>query len=205
MLELSELNAMLNVNSIIPNENLKIAICHKNDVRRLFFRNETDMKINSRTIEKRGVQELLKHFFISKPVKYSEVGAPFIDQSNFHFSISHSKELIALARCNYQIGIDTEEITKRASKIKSRFLNNYEMDVFGDTDENATLAWTIKEALYKICGQSKVIFKEDLKIINEIEKRKSYLCEFPWKGSRTKVICKSIQLNNHILTYNEAF
>lgn len=80
-------------------------------------------------------------------------GAPFITgREDLHISISHSRHLVAVAiDASRRIGIDIEEPRPRQlERVAERFLTPAEHAVYGTDDEALLLAWTKKEAAYKI-------------------------------------------------------
>lgn len=97
------------------------------------------------------------------PIQYSEIGAPFINDGSY-ISISHSWSVVGIAHCDdFMIGLDLEPIRDTAKKVKSKFLSE---DEWENTDtssiEEMTKVWSGKEALYKLAGRKKIIFKESL-------------------------------------------
>ncbi len=100
-------------------------------------------------------------------VKYDNTGKPFIDDNSFQISISHSSRWMAVAiHPVNSIGIDVELNSERASKIKDKFLTAEEQEQIGKENPalNFLLAWSAKEALYKIIGHDAVDFRKQLRI-----------------------------------------
>ncbi len=107
-------------------------------------------------------------------IQLSENGRPFLQGDSFYFSISHSKEFVAvLVSDKNPVGIDIEVCTDRSDEVYNKFLTQPEQDLllrFIATKSDAyTMGWTIKEALFKWGGQRKVDFKQQL-IIDSIQK-----------------------------------
>ena len=82
-----------------------------------------------------------------KRLTKTENGKP--QYPGFCFSLSHSKELCAVALSDEDIGIDIEEeISKeRKSRITKRILHENE-----SPDADVTELWTKKEAIFKLTG-----------------------------------------------------
>ena len=96
-------------------------------------------------------------------------GAPFVNTSHGkapHVSISHTKGLVCLAvNASHPIGIDAERIGDRVLRVRSRFLNDEEMTFIDPENITANLiAWTAKEALYKVGGNTRTIFAGDIRL-----------------------------------------
>ena len=114
---------------------------------------------------------------IPQAMKKSENGKPYFEDSDLHFNIAHSEDMVAIAYSkDGDIGVDIEgEIEeKRAEKLEIRFpkiagikaqksdtdLQAYIMNEVGEilplaldfADDNFTAKWTIAEAVMKCFG-----------------------------------------------------
>jgi len=101
-------------------------------------------------------------------VIYNNEGKPFIANDTHQISISHSGEWVAvIAHPKNKVGIDIECPNKKIEKVYSRFLSLTEQQtLFGDGDvRKLYLAWSAKEALYKIIGREAVDFQNQLQIL----------------------------------------
>ena len=90
------------------------------------------------------------------PIAVGDRGKPYFPDSDWHFSISHTKKHVfcALARC--PIGIDAEEVTRKidlrlADKILS-VAERAEFDAAGDQNKALLNFWVLKEAPAKLTG-----------------------------------------------------
>jgi phosphopantetheinyl transferase len=83
-------------------------------------------------------------------ILYSESGKPLLTNSSDFISLSHSQNFIGILKAPFNVGLDIEEINERILKVKKRFLNEDEILLIGNKIENLTIAWTIKEALFKL-------------------------------------------------------
>ena len=90
------------------------------------------------------------------PIAVGDRGKPYFPDSDWHFSISHTKKHVfcALARC--PIGIDAEEVTRKidlrlADKILS-VAERAEFDAAGDQNKALLTFWVLKEAAAKLTG-----------------------------------------------------
>jgi len=113
---------------------------------------------------------ILKHqLFGYKKIEYSRNGAPYIENEG-HISISHTKGCCAIAICErYKIGLDLEPQSEKAKKLFPKFLNEDERHFLDVSDAlTMTCAWSCKEALYKLAGRRKLIFKTDLLLLNKV-------------------------------------
>lgn len=87
----------------------------------------------------------------------SENGKPHFSSLPFHFSISHSKDLCAVALSDSSIGIDVEfaNTGKDILAISERFFaleEHLKISQSNSSEEDFLLTWTKKEALAKLSG-----------------------------------------------------
>ncbi len=102
-------------------------------------------------------------------VEYSPEGKPFCANTNLHISISHSAKWIAvITHPSNVVGIDIEIPTDKFQKLYQRFLNKNEQKVLFDANDlrKVQLAWSAKEALYKIIGNEAVNFDKQLEVMD---------------------------------------
>jgi phosphopantetheinyl transferase len=117
-----------------------------------------------------GVQVAMKEL-LGKEVQISHDvdGKPFLSDDSYQISISHSKNWIAvMAHPTCSIGIDVECPNDKIQKIYTRFLSNVEQKDLsnGKNINQLLLAWSVKEALYKIIGKEAVDFANQLRIFH---------------------------------------
>ena len=126
------------------------------------------LKTNKRRLEflaARVALNLLSDTIIN--VAYTSEGKPFCDGTDLQISISHSGNLIAvMTHPTHHVGIDIEVPTDRFLKLYQRFLNKNEQEALFDAGDlrKGQLAWSAKEALYKIIGNEAVNFDKQLEI-----------------------------------------
>lgn len=83
-------------------------------------------------------------------------GKPYIPQlPNFHFNISHSGDLIAIAYGNENVGVDLQQIVSYRPKVAEKCCTSDELKwmLQEDIDDRFTLMWTIKEGYAKYTGK----------------------------------------------------
>ncbi|WP_198164403.1 4'-phosphopantetheinyl transferase family protein [Bradyrhizobium jicamae] len=87
-----------------------------------------------------------------------ENGKPFLQQSDIHFNVSHSGEIVAIALAPNQVGVDIEAAhhIPEMPAIAGRFFSENEMQrvrtAIDPTDQFFRI-WTMKEAVLKAAGQ----------------------------------------------------
>lgn len=97
---------------------------------------------------------------------YDQFGKPWIPNSKTGFSLSHSKDFVAIILSeNYHPGIDTETLRPSLEKIVPRLLHESERS-FLDSCSNRQMAlqfiWGAKEAVYKSWGKRGLIFASEM-------------------------------------------
>jgi len=85
----------------------------------------------------------------AKNVDFKKVGEKWTC-SVCDFSISHSKNLIAVAVGDNAVGVDVELIDKeRIEKIKGKFCSEEELEIVKTLKHGATEVWCVKESVFK--------------------------------------------------------
>jgi len=128
-------------------------------------------KINTekRKCEYLGVR-LAMRILLNKEVKilYDSERKPYLSDNSYRISISHSGKWIAvMIHPTRSIGIDIECPTDKIQKLYTRFLSETEQEELsnGRNVQQLQLAWSAKEALYKIIGRQAVDFAKQLRIL----------------------------------------
>ncbi|MFC4263867.1 4'-phosphopantetheinyl transferase family protein [Ferruginibacter yonginensis] len=109
---------------------------------------------------------LLQHLFADFPtslIQIADTRKPFLVDEQFHFSISHCGDYAAaiVSRQN-RVGVDIEVPHAKVERIVHKFLSEAEQALFLNTTiahpHPLTMAWSIKEALFKWYGAGQVDF-----------------------------------------------
>ena len=129
-----------------------------------------------------GVRVALKKLLgIEKTIQYNDDGKPCLSDNSYQISISHSGRWIAvMADPIRSVGIDIEIPTLKIHKIYKRFLHETEQTELsnGENVNQLLLAWSGKEALYKIIGKEAVDFANQLHIFSfEVKKEGTFNAE----------------------------
>lgn len=136
---------------------------------------------------------LLKELYPEFPyalIRIADTKKPFLENEAYHFSISHCGHYAAvIVSTSSRVGVDVEMITAKVHKVKHKFLSEQELQMItnimdkelagagsGDdifnfqfsniSDQLTTVAWSVKESMFKWQGSSEVDFKEHLQIQN---------------------------------------
>jgi phosphopantetheinyl transferase len=145
---------------------------------------------------------LLRNLQIGKKaIRYDALGKPNVKDKNKYISISHSKNFVAFANDTSPIGVDIEELSPRILKVWSRYLHPEEFAIFDTTSIfDLTVAWTIKEALFKLNTKTGIDFKNDLRI--KSKDGNTFLCEMKAEDGFQTVKMETCSYKNLIISYN---
>ncbi len=155
------------------------------------------------------LQELVDKELGVKPVQLvvrkGEQGKPYIEEyPDFHFNISHSGDMVAIAYGASPVGIDIEHIRCRENDLKVakrcfteeeyRFITeeDYELDTEGisrSKEERFFMVWTMKEAYLKYKGTGISV------------PMKSFVVE-PYHGiiQGEALVCEPVVINDYVYT-----
>lgn len=104
--------------------------------------------LTSRWMVRREIGENVSTIYID--------GRPTLVGSDKQISISHSDHLVVLMIAEVQCGVDIENSTRDFSRVSRRFLCPEELSWM--SAEEVALAWSIKEAAYKMIGDLEIDF-----------------------------------------------
>ena len=136
-----------------------------------------------------------------KAIRYDTIGKPNVKDKKIFISISHSKNFVAFANDTSPIGIDIEELNPRILKVWSRYLHPEEFAIFDTTSIfDLTVAWTIKEALFKLNTKTGIDFKNDLRI--KSKEGNTFICEMKSEDGFQTVKMETCAYKNLIISYN---
>jgi phosphopantetheinyl transferase len=97
-------------------------------------------------------------------ISYDEQGKPFLQDQKIFISLSHSKDRAAIALDQRPTGIDIEYISEKIERVAGKFMSDDELARLPMHQKREALYvhWCVKEALYKLHGKKKLIFREQL-------------------------------------------
>ena len=115
-------------------------------------------------------------------IEYDQQGAPVIKNSQYkHISVSHCRDCVAVLLSARECGVDIECRDRRFSAIAERYLTEEEYLVASkanfDRQTFLALAWSVKEAVYKLLRREGVDLCRDLRIVAISPKQQSIVAE----------------------------
>ncbi len=179
-------------------------LLHKLLLTQFEFEKFETIATEKRKLEFLGVRFCFQKLF-GKPIeiKNDSAGKPYLADKSFEISISHSKNRMAvIAHPSRKVGIDIENRTNKIKKVSKRFLSETEQKELSNCENDAQLelAWSAKEALYKIIGNSAVDFSNHLRIFPfEVKESGNIKAEHVETGQKFQL--SYIQNNDFSLVY----
>ena len=98
-------------------------------------------------------------------LKHRPSGAPYLERGAEavpEISISHCAGLVAIADSKKPVGVDVEIVGERVMRVRDRVFSDEELRYMGSSPVAATIAWTAKEALYKLVPEDGLDFRGDI-------------------------------------------
>lgn len=134
-----------------------------------------DHEIENISNEVRKKERIISRFLLETlvgrkvEVKYADSGKPFCD--GVHFSISHTKNFVAVIVSNKPVGVDIEYKSDRIFRITEKFMHPDELKTLSECSEKqkfALICWCAKETVFKIIEENGVDFaKMNCKVDSE--------------------------------------
>ena len=144
------------------------------------------------------------------PLQQIKIGAnrkPFLENDDFHFSISHCGDYASvIISKNTQVGIDIEIPQLKIEKLQHKFLSQRERELLQSLAEPElwllTTGWSIKEALFKWNNQSAVDFIKHLQILSLIKNKSEFTAQcFVGKNTNTLLNVEIKWLHGFVLSW----
>ena len=151
-------------------------------------------KSTKRQVEYLCTRLLLKKINSKLNISYNQFGAPTIN-NNQNISISHSDKYVAIIISKNKVGIDIEKISNKPLKVIQKFISkndNIKVD-----QKESSLAWCVKETLFKYHMVGGIDFKKNI-TIKKIDYNQKQIHSLLLKSS---VILDFEIINDHILVY----
>lgn len=152
------------------------------------------------------LSELYEDFPI-RLIQIADTRKPYLPGEAFHFSISHCGDYAAaIVSKENRVGVDIEIPQEKIEKIKHKFLEKEEQEVLDSLDtENLkalTIAWSIKESMFKWYAEGKVDFREHMQINECRLKDNQFSADCTFKKENAILLkVNGIFFNNNCLTW----
>jgi phosphopantetheine--protein transferase-like protein len=126
------------------------------------------MSAHQRRLESYAVRALLKEIFDERVyIGYEEDGSPYIKNTHYEISISHSGKFACIyIHEDANVGVDIESLLRDFTAVEKKILSPDELDYLTEKHKHEQLAliWSAKEAIYKLMGERNINFSQQIKI-----------------------------------------
>jgi phosphopantetheinyl transferase len=137
-------------------------------------------------------------------VSYDKSGKPFIENSDWKISITHSAHFVAVARSKKNIGIDIEQISEKLNRTKHKYASETEL-LNIDTNQNLfhlALYWSAKESVYKWVGNEPLIFDTEMIIEKFVPQDSGQIhLKLQSQKSNYQMQINYLRIDNFVFTY----
>lgn len=158
------------------------------------------VKNESRIKQWLATRLLLNHFLSNTHIIYDEKRKPFLS-NGWNISISHSGNYVAIIINETEnCGIDIEKISNKVERIKHKFLNETDLKNI-TTEQDLTIYWGAKEALYKYYGKKEVLFIENLFIEDFSLTKNSFIGIINMPNLKTQLNMTWEKIEEYVLVY----
>ena len=150
----------------------------------------TGLTSNKRHIERLAARALLKEMLGREvAVNYRDNGAPCLADGSFHISVSHTKNYVAvLLDAEKRVGVDIEQRSEKVVSLAGKFINHTQEYISCTKSSlHLLLHWSGKEAVYKLLGETGVIFSRQL-LVKPFEPQKKGVFILEASTSRTHAL-----------------
>jgi len=191
----------------------KIAVWHITESESFFIgKNAIENNINHplKRLQHLAGRFLLKWLYEDFPIHQIELSdsrKPYLNNGQYYFSISHAGNYAAvIVSKEHCVGIDIEFPRSKIAAIKHKFLTEIECNVLSflsvDLMHQYTLAWCIKEAVFKWYGEGAVDFKKHISIesIEESGEMLNANCVFN-KIIQVPLIIQAVSIEGNYLSW----
>ena len=142
----------------------------------------TNIRMDRLHRERFAIGCLLKELFGEDSVlKHLPSGAPYLEKNGEQLppiSVSHCMGLGAVSYSEIPTGVDVETVSDRVMRVRERVFSSEELRFTGTSIKLNTLAWTAKEAVFKVIPEEGVDFINDVQLelssISEDKKKNEF-------------------------------
>jgi phosphopantetheinyl transferase len=140
-------------------------------------------------------------------IQIADTRKPFLEDEAFHFSISHCGDYAAaIVSTQNRVGVDIEIPHPKVERIQHKFLTNNEKELLAKIDSGGhnllTMAWSIKEAMFKWEGIGEVDFKKHMQIEAVTKSENGFVADSKFsKGKEVQLQVHSILVGDNNLSW----
>ncbi|HSC39902.1 MAG TPA: 4'-phosphopantetheinyl transferase superfamily protein [Chitinophagaceae bacterium] len=138
--------------------------------------------------------------FPLEAIRVADTRKPFLENEQYHFSISHcGNYAAAIVSTRQRVGIDIEAITPRILRVQHKFVGPAEGEMLGRETSDVsrlptidprllTLLWSAKEVIFKWYGTGQLDFREHMRLSGPPAMDEQGFVTMPFTFNREKEI-----------------
>ncbi len=145
---------------------------------------------------------MLRELFPDFPltlIAIADTRKPFLEDEAFHFSISHCGDYAAaIVSTENRVGVDIEIPHPKIERIQHKFLSESEQLLLGNYPSMLTMAWSVKEAMFKWYGDGQVDFIKHMEITEFLKTPTGFTAKCIFRKNEileVEVMCSEIENN----------
>ena len=202
------------LNDLVPNKSLLCKLWRIDDSEKIMDPNSELNSNDYKLYLERKANHMQRQFLAARKLislvdsdlrVFYKDDLPFLSD-NRNISISHSENIATILISDKRgIGIDIERINKKVHSIKSKFLNQKEINCLTGDEETKRLtkAWTAKEAIYKAVRKPGIIFSENILLEEFDSEAKSGIGKFTLSNQETRFKLYFYDIDDYCLTISQ--
>lgn len=210
------------------NEHTKLAVWHITEPESFFLQRvplKKEVSHPHKRLQHLAGRYLLPALFPGFPldaIRVADTRRPFLEDEQYHFSISHCDDYAAaIVSTTQRVGVDIESITPRIERVRHKFVTaeewNFLSSGFGSsgvrgareqgqghpgfehrtlnfgTPELLTLLWSAKEVIFKWYGSGQLDFKTHMLLNGPLTTGEDGLMTMPFIFSRREQISLAVR------------
>ncbi len=195
------------------NDNTKIGVWHITEAEDFFLKKVTLQRTIThphKRLQHLAGRYLLPELFPAFPLALIDIAdtrKPFLPGEPFHFSISHCGDYAAaIVSTVNRVGVDIEVPHPKIERVKNKFLSEKELLLLGVSDPDntsmLTMAWSVKEAIFKWYGEGEMDFIRHMQITGLQKATTGIIAECIFKKERAIILeVKSIMHGENNLSW----
>jgi len=134
-------------------------------------------------------------------------GKPYLINSNFKISISHSKNIAGIIISRYnELSLDIEYLSNRVENIAKKFLSQKELGNISKDKRiiHLYLYWCTKECLIKLYGKKNIHLIDEL-FVQDFDPEEQYIIAYYKKDNNKKAFMfEHKRLENHLIVWSSS-
>ena len=186
------------------NEHTKLAVWHITEPESFFLQRvplKKEVSHPHKRLQHLAGRYLLPVLFPGFPleaIRVADTRRPFLEDEQYHFSISHCDDYAAaIVSTSQRVGVDIESITPKIERVKHKFVASEELKFLSPLQAPdsrlLTFLWSAKEVIFKWYGSGQLDFKAHMLLCGPLSTDESGMVTMPFSFSRNGHISLTVR------------